>query len=51
MSEEINDALEYGKVKIGLAALKPEQHEAIKNFVLGKDVFACLLTRYGKSVS
>ena len=47
---DIEAAIEYGKAKLGLSALKPEQEQAIKNFVRGKDVFVCLPTGYGESV-
>ena len=35
---------------LGVITLKPEQEEAITNFVQGKDVFLALPTGYGKNL-
>ena len=35
---------------LGITTLKTEQQEAIRQFVLGRDVFVSLPTGYGKSV-
>jgi len=48
--EAIDAAMAYGRERLGLAKLKPEQETAIRSFALGKDVFVCLPTGYGKSV-
>ena len=44
---------EYTKdaaTSLGITTLKTEQQEAIRQFVLGRDVFVSLPTGYGKSV-
>ena len=46
LQEYINDAA----TSLGITALKTEQQEAIRQFVLGRDVFVSLPTGYGKSV-
>ena len=35
---------------VGIEALKPLQREAIRTFALGRDVFVCLPTGFGKSL-
>ena len=35
---------------LGYPALKPEQEEAITQFLMGRDVFVALPTGYGKSL-
>ena len=46
LQEYIKDAA----TSLGITTLKTEQQEAIRQFVLGRDVFVSLPTGYGKSV-
>ena len=46
VQEYIKDAA----TSLGITTLKTEQQEAIRQFVLGRDVFVSLPTGYGKSV-
>lgn len=48
-NEDINTAINNAMKMVGLENLKREQHEAIQEFVNGKDVFVSLLTGYRKS--
>ena len=47
---EIEAAIDYGADSVGVTAIKPLRREAIRTFVLGKDVFVSLPTGYGKSL-
>jgi len=49
-SDNISSALQHAAKRHGYKELKPAQEEALKNFLLGKDVFVSLPTGYGKSV-
>ena len=46
-----NQAVAVAARRLGVDALKPEQEDAIKEFVGGRvSVFICLPTGYGKSL-
>ena len=49
-TDRILAAAESAALSLGYYSLKPEQRDVIVEFVLGSDVFAILLTGYGKSV-
>ena len=44
------EAVTVAARRFGVDTLKPEQEDAIKAFVGGRDVFVCLPTKYGKSL-
>lgn len=46
---EVDVAINSAARSIGLEALKPTQHEVIRSFTSGRDVFVALPTGYGKS--
>ena len=50
LRQSIEAAIDHATKVVGIAALKPLQREAIRAFVLGKDVFVSLPTGYGKSL-
>ena len=49
-SEQITEAIDFGKKKLCLDTLKEKQIQAIAAFLRGEDVFVNLPTGYGKSV-
>ena len=48
--EAVSEAANAAARKLGYAALKLQQQEAVVNFLSGRDVFAVLPTGYGKSL-
>ena len=50
MAERVKIAIEAACNELGFDRLKPQQFEAIAQFVEGKDVFVALPTGFGKSV-
>ena len=49
-SEQITAAITAATSELQFSALKPQQKEAVLEFVQGKDVFVALPTGFGKSV-
>ena len=47
--EKIDAAIDSAVHVFGLESLKPQQREAIREFVRGRDVFVALPTGFGKS--
>ena len=47
--EAIKEALQVATTRMGYEKLLPKQREAVAAFALGRDVFVCLPTGYGKS--
>ena len=45
---DINKAIEESAAQLGFPSIKEEQFQCIKAFLLGRDVFAILLTGFGK---
>ena len=45
----LSSALRFGACKLGLPEFKPEQKEAIRSALCGRDVFVTLPTGFGKS--
>ena len=45
----VETAINYAAEAVEIASLKLQQRDAVRTFVLGRDVFVCLPTGYGKS--
>ena len=47
---DTTEAINPAAMKLGFKSLKPEQREAIRNFMDGKDVMVVLPTGFGNSL-
>jgi len=47
---ELKSYIQDSATKLGYEAWKPEQEEAITQFILGRDIFVALPTGYGNSL-
>ena len=45
----VETAINYAAEAVEIASLKLQQRDAVRTFVLGRDVFVCLPTGYDKS--
>ena len=50
LHKEVKAAMQLSAASLGHSIVKPLQEEVVMQFVMGHDVFAVLLTGFGKSL-